>query len=342
MQSIKDIRERLGWSQAEFKDALNKRLGRSYDRHTISRWENNRQPIPNEVMRDIRLLLDHKKREPKIVTFANQKGGVGKTTSALNISMALTKMGYRVLLIDADPQASATSAILGSGMVDVYREGRTLAHTLLKDRPLRDVIVKEAEEYHGLVVPFDFCASHIELAEVDVKREPGTEGLLREVLDQVKEDYEFIVIDCPPHLGFLTWMALVASGLVFVPVRTEPYDVMGVNLILDTISKVHRRANPRLRVGGILPTQYSSRHFVDVEIINHLITVTAGKTVVLEPVPSSTAFGNAAWAAKIALDTNPKHKALQSYVRLAAAIANDGQFALATPVLVNQPVEEHV
>lgn len=329
VQAVKEVRELLGLSQADLKDLLNDRLSRSYDRHTISRWENGRQPIPNEVMRQIRLLLDGGKREAKVVTFANQKGGVGKTTSALNISSALIKLGYRVLLIDADPQASATSAILGAGIVDVYRQGRTLSHTLLKDRPLKEIIIKEGEQFQGMVAPFDLCASHIELAEVDVKREPGTEGLLREVLDSIKDDYDFIVIDCPPHLGFLTWMALVASGLVFVPVRTEPYDVMGVNLILDTISKVHRRANPRLKVGGILPTQFSARHFVDLEIIEHLIGVTAGKTVVLEPVPSSTAFGNAAWGAKIAVDSSPKHKALQAYVRLAEAIANDGPYTLA-------------
>lgn len=182
-------------------------------------------------------------------------------------------------------------------------------------------------------IPVDFCPSHIDLAEVDIRREPGTEGLLKDAIFQVQDEYEFIILDSPPHLGFLTWMALAASNTVFVPVRTEPYDVMGVNLILDTITKVNRRSNPRLRLGGVLPTQFVQNQYVDVGIVEHLINVMGNRAPVLEPVPSSTSFSNAAWASKIPVEAAPRSPAVKVYVRLAEAIAGRRSFIHATSAL---------
>lgn len=137
-------------------------------------------------------------------------------------------------------------------------------------------------------------------------------------------------------------MALTAGNQVFIPVRTEPYDVMGVNLILDTISKVNRRSNPRLRIGGVIPTQFSSNQYVDVGIIEHLITTLAGKADVLEPVPSSTAFSNAAWEGKISVEVSPTNPAVRPYVRLAEAISKGNQPTLATDALDLNQTEEDV
>ncbi|GBR48299.1 AAA family ATPase [Neokomagataea thailandica] len=334
MSFLKEIREKLGLSQSQLKDVLNLRLNRSYDRHTISRWENGRQPLPSEVSSELEALLHGEKRQTTIITFANQKGGVGKTTSALNVSVALSKMGYRVLLIDVDPQASATAALLGMQIVPLYRQGKTLAHALLKDVAMSNCIVKKGPiEGVEVEIPVDFCPSHIDLAEVDIRREPGTEGLLKEAISQVQDNYEFIILDSPPHLGFLTWMALASSNTVFVPVRTEPYDVMGVNLILDTITKVNRRSNPRLRLGGVIPTQFVQNQYVDVGIVEHLIRVMDNRAPVLEPVPSSTSFSNAAWASKIPVDVAPRSPSVRVYVRLAEAIAGRRNFLNASSVL---------
>ncbi|MBS0984011.1 AAA family ATPase [Gluconobacter japonicus] len=334
MPTLKEIREQLGFSQSQLKDVLNLRLGRSYDRHTISRWENGKQPLPIEVTAELEALLHGEKRQTTVITFANQKGGVGKTTSALNVAVALSKMGYRVLLIDVDPQASATSALLGMHIVPLYRQGRTLAHALLKDAEIAKCIVKKGiVEGTDVEIPVDFCPSHIDLAEVDIRREPGTEGLLKDAIFQVQDEYEFIILDSPPHLGFLTWMALAASNTVFVPVRTEPYDVMGVNLILDTITKVNRRSNPRLRLGGVLPTQFVQNQYVDVGIVEHLINVMGNRAPVLEPVPSSTSFSNAAWASKIPVEAAPRSPAVKVYVRLAEAIAGRRSFIHAASAL---------
>lgn len=340
--TLKKVRMSLGLSQAELKSLLNERLSRNYDRHTISRWENGRQPIPSEVLNELQQLVERRPQPLQVIVFANQKGGVGKTTSALNVAYALSRLNYRVLLIDADPQASATSALVGDALVELYRNSRTLDAALLRGAQFSDVILNKSSELgNGRILPFSFIPSHIDLAEVDVRREPGTEGLLREAIQEVQNDFDYIIIDSPPHLGFLTWMSLTAANQVFIPVRTEPYDVMGVNLILDTISKVNRRSNPRLRIGGVIPTQYSSNQYVDVGIIEHLITTLTGKADVLEPVPSSTAFSNAAWEGKISVELSPTNPAVRPYVRLAEAISTGKQPLFATDVLdLNQTEED--
>jgi chromosome partitioning protein len=261
-------------------------------------------------------------REPSVLVLANQKGGVGKTTSALNIAYALRSARKRVLLIDMDPQASATVGLLADQAVEAYRQERTVAHVVLRGAPLQQAILAEGAGMpaeHGL--PFDLVPSHIDLAEVDGRREPGFDAVLRERLEELQGAYDYVIIDAPPHLGMLTWMALTAAREVLVPVRTEPYDTMGVGLILATINKVQRRLNPGLRLCGILPTQYDRRKSVDREVLVQLMAALGENGPVLEPVPESAAFGHAARDGRIALEAFPGARAVQVYTRLAAAIA---------------------
>lgn len=315
------FREQLGHSQTALKDLLNRRLDRSYDKSRISRWENGRESIPFEVAREVEALCANSGKKAKVVAFANQKGGVGKTTSALNIGAAFSRAGYRVLLIDLDPQASATGWIFGNAGLDLYHAGRTAVQVLMRGASVADARIKAGENLNGRMAPFDMLTSHIDLAEADSKREPGFEAALGEALEEVRSQYDFIVVDAPPHLGLLTWMALGAADVVVVPVQTEPPDAMGVGLILTTIQKVQRRLNHRLRVAGILPTRYNPRQSVDRAVLQQLIQMTAGKAPVLEAVPNSAIFGNAAWASRIALEASPRSKAVGVYVRLAHALA---------------------
>jgi chromosome partitioning protein len=246
---------RMRLSQADLKDALNRRLGRTYDKPKISRWENGREPIPEDVAMEIEKMTSHRPRDARVIVFANQKGGVGKTTSAFNVGYALSRGEKRVLVIDMDPQATATLGLLANGAVEAYRRGQTMAHVILAGKAISEIIIRaDPDPRPGGSVPLDIAPSHIDLAETDSRREPGFDVSLREALEPCRKDYDFVVIDAPPNLGMLTWMALAAADEVLVPVRTEPYDTMGVGLILGTINKVQRRLNPSLRLAGVLPT----------------------------------------------------------------------------------------
>jgi chromosome partitioning protein len=319
-EALRLARLRLRLSQAELKDALNQQLGRSYDKPRISRWENGHEPIPADVASEIETMAAGKPRQAHILALANQKGGVGKTTSALNLAFGLFRAGQRVLLLDLDPQATASVALLGANMVEVYRQGRTMAHVLLREHPVQDAILQASQPIGERLLPFNFVASHIDLAESDGRREPGFEVALREALDPVRADYDYIVLDAPPNLGTLTVMALAAADEVLIPVRTEPFDAMGVGLILSTITKVQRRLNPGLRLSGILPTQFGPRKAVDREVLEQLTAALKDKAPILEPVPASAVFGHAARNGRIALEASPTAPATAVYGRIATAL----------------------
>lgn len=330
---LRQSRLMLRLSQTDLAEALNAKLGRSYDKPRVSRWENKHEPVPDDVAAVVEGLSASQPGVARVVVFANQKGGVGKTTSALNVACGLARLDRRVLLVDMDPQATATVAVLAEGAVAAHRDGRTMAQVILKGRPLQEAILHAAEVPGGRSPLFDLAASHIDLAETDGRREPGFDAALREALDGVRGDYDWVVVDAPPNLGMLTWMALAASDECIVPVRTEPYDAMGVGLILGTINKVQRRLNPALRLGGILPTQYGARKLVDREVLGHLMSALGGTAPVLDPVPDSAVFGHAARNGRIALDAYPTSTATAVYSRLARALAQGEPLPAAEPLL---------
>lgn len=330
---LRQSRLRLRLSQSDLAEALNVKLGRSYDKPRVSRWENRHEPIPDDVASVVGSLTASQSRTARVVVFANQKGGVGKTTSALNVACGFAQLGRRVLLVDMDPQATATIAVLAEAAVSIHRDGRTMAQVILKGRPLDEVVLRLGETPNGRTLPFDLAASHIDLAETDARREPGFDAALREALDSVRGQYDWVVVDAPPNLGMLTWMALAASDECIVPVRTEPYDAMGVGLILGTINKVQRRLNPALRLGGILPTQYGARKLVDREVLGHLMTALEGTAPVLYPVPDSAVFGHAARNGRIALEVYPAGAATLVYSRLARALSHGEPLPTAEPFI---------
>lgn len=335
-EDLRGLRRQLRLSQSALKDRLNASLGRSYDKPKVSRWENGHEPVPQEVAEALRGLARGRPRHARILALANQKGGVGKTTSALNLACGLARAGARVLLLDLDPQATATVALLAGDSVEAYRQGRTMAHVILRDLPLEQAILGQEDALLAGRAGFDLAPSHIDLAETDGRREPGFDVALRESLETVRDRYDVILLDAPPNLGMLTVMALAAAEDVIIPVRTEPYDSMGVGLILTTIGKVQRRLNPGLRLAGILPTQYGARKSVDREVLEQLVGIMRDRAPVLEPVPASAVFGHAARNGRIALEASPGAAAPAVYGRLAAALLAGGPL----PQMASVPPQE--
>ncbi len=323
--SFREARLGLRLSQGALTQELNARLGRKYDKPKVSRWENGHEPVPAEIDAEMRRMVARQPADARAIVLANQKGGVGKTTSALNLACALTHLGKRVLLVDLGPQATATTGLLAQSAIDAYRQRRTVAQVILGDAQLADVIIPKGERLaDGRTVPFDMVASHIGLAETDGRREPGFDVAVREALGPSRGNYDWIVLDAPPNLGMLTWMALAAAEQVIIPVRTEPYDTMGVGLILGTINKVQRRLNPALRLTGILPTQFDKRKSVDREVLQHLISSLGPSAHLLAPVPNSAVFGHAARNGRVAVEASPGSAASAVYIELARALAGGG------------------
>ncbi|MGB0136214.1 MAG: ParA family protein [Flavobacteriales bacterium] len=187
----------------------------------------------------------------KIITIANQKGGVGKTTTAINLAACFGVLEYKTLLVDADPQANATSGV----GIDPKNVKTGVYETLINDLHPRDII--RTTDSPNL----DILCSHIDLvgAEIELINLPNREYMMRLALEKVKDDYDFIVVDCSPSLGLITVNALTASDSVIVPVQCEYFALEGLGKLLNTIKIVQSKLNPELSIEGILLTMYDTR-----------------------------------------------------------------------------------
>lgn len=254
----------------------------------------------------------------RIIALCNQKGGVGKTTTTINLGATLAEYGRRVLAIDFDPQG-ALSAGLGVQTHDV-----PTIYDLLLSRGIEPA----AAIQHTAVANFDVIPANIDLsaAEVHLVTEVAREQILAGVLRKVSADYDVILIDCQPSLGLLTVNALTASHGVVIPLECEYFALRGVALLIETIDKVRDRLNPAITLDGILATMYDSRTLHSREVLERVVDAFGDR--VLETVITRTVkFPDATVAATPITEFAPEHQASKAYRQLARELVFRGAVA---------------
>ena len=243
----------------------------------------------------------------RILAITNQKGGVGKTTSAVNLSAALAKLGQRVLLIDLDPQGNATT---GCGIVKTDALP-TVYQLLIGDTTLGGAIVQTEFGFDILPANRELAGAEIELIELD-----GREQRLKDALGTVVDRYDYVLIDCPPALNMLTVNALVASQSVMIPMQCEYYALEGLSDLVETLRKVRGNLNPDLEIEGLLRTMYNAQNTLTQQVSNEL-TSHFGEKVYATIIPRNVRLAEAPSYGKPATAYDAASKGAQAYMALA-------------------------
>jgi len=249
-----------------------------------------------------------------VLAVANQKGGVAKTTSVASLGAALAEQGARVLLVDLDPQACLTFS-LGIDPEDVEI---SVHHVLTKGIDATEVIVETDDGVSLLPATIELAR-----AEADLLTRTGREYILRGVLDELTDDYDWVLLDCPPSLGVLTVAALTAANGVLIPLQCETLSHRGVGQLLDTVHDVRRFTNRDLEVWGVLPTLYDGRTNHARAVLEN-ISETYGLEVVEPPIPKSIRFAEAPAAGRSILRTSRSNKGAEAYREVARTLASRG------------------
>lgn len=247
----------------------------------------------------------------RIIAIANQKGGVGKTTTSINLSSALAEKGKKVLIIDADPQGNTTS---GFG-VDKNELDNTIYELILGECSVQDCLIKDVIQNVSILPSnVNLSAAEIELIGVEKK-----EYILKQEIDWIKDGYDFIIIDCPPSLNILTINALTTANSVIVPIQCEYYALEGLSQLIHTVNLVKERLNPQLDIEGVVFTMYDSRTNLSTQVVenvkNHL-----NQKVYNTLIPRNIRLAEAPSYGKPINMYDPKSAGAEAYAALAAEV----------------------
>ena len=251
-----------------------------------------------------------RRRPARVIALANQKGGVGKTTTVINLGAALAELGNRVLLVDMDPQGS-----LGVGLgAEPHALERTIYDLLLQDRDVDvdDILMTTSmDDVHLVPANIDLAA-----AELVLVQEVAREQALKRIVDRLRYRYDFILIDCPPSLGLLTINGLTAADAVMVPLACEYFALRGMTLLMETLAKVRERLNPDLELAGIVATLFDGRTIHAREVLER-VAEAFGDVVFKTTINKTIRFAEAPVAGEPILSYAPESKGSEAYRELA-------------------------
>ncbi|MFD1040311.1 ParA family protein [Virgibacillus byunsanensis] len=252
----------------------------------------------------------------KIIAIANQKGGVGKTTSSVNLSASLAHLNNKVLVVDIDPQGNATSGV-GINKADM---SSCIYNVLVEDLPAEEVCVPTEVEN------LDIIPATIQLSGAEIELVPtiSREIRLKKSLESLKEKYDYIIIDCPPSLGLLTINALTSADTVLIPVQCEYYALEGLSQLLNTIRLVQKHLNKDLMIEGVLLTMLDARTNLGIQVIEEVKKYFQDK-VYKSVIPRNVRLGEAPSHGEPIITYDPKSKGAEVYLELAKEVMTNGE-----------------